>query len=87
MNNFNLDNMNENNFTSMISEYDIDALERERTETMSKKEFNQWCNELRVSASYIDTNVHNDKASSMMDMIDRDEWIATFKRHNKISKW
>lgn len=71
----------------MISAYDIDALERERTETMSKKEFTQWCNELRVSASYIDNTIHGDKASSMMDMIDRDEWIATFKRYNKLNNW
>jgi len=84
-NNFNFENMNKNNFTSMISEYDIDELERERTETMSKKEFTEWCNELRVSASYIDKRIHNDKASDMMDMIDRDEWIATFARINNIT--
>ena len=79
--------MNKNIFTSILSEEVLDRIERERNETMSKKEFTQWCKDLRVSASYVDKNLHNDKASSMMNMIDRDEWIATFKRHNKLTNW
>jgi N-acetylglucosamine-6-phosphate deacetylase len=77
--------MNKNIFAQTITQELIDRVERERTETMSKKEFIQWCNELRISASYVDSTIHGDRASAMMDMIDRDEWIATFKRHNRIT--
>lgn len=79
--------MNKNIFTSILSEEVLDRIERERTQTMSTEAFNQWCKDLRVSASYVDKNIHNDKASSMMNMIDREEWIATFKRHNKLTNW
>ena len=79
--------MNKNIFTLTISEEDLHKIERERTETMSKKEFTQWCKDLRVSASYVDKNIHRDKAPAMMDMIDRDKWIATFSRYNKLTNW
>ncbi len=81
--NFNFDNMNKNNFTSTISVEYLDKLDKERSETMSTKAFNEWCNELNVSASYIDKSIHTDNAEHMMSMIDTTEWIATFKRINK----
>jgi hypothetical protein len=83
LNDFNFDNMNENNFTSTISVEYLDKLDKERSETMSTKAFNDWCNELNVSASYIDKSIHTDNAEHMMNMIDTTEWIATFKRINK----
>ncbi len=81
---FNFDNMNKNNFTSTISVEYLDKLDKERSETMSTKAFNDWCNELNVSASYIDKSLHTDNAEHMMRMIDTTEWIATFKLSNKI---
>ena len=83
MNNFKFDNMNKNNFASTISAEYIDNLDKERAETMSTKEFNDWCKELRVSASYIKKDVLTDNASNMMNMINREKWIATFERVNK----
>ena len=79
--------MNKKIFTSNLTEEQLDRIDRERTETMSKKGFIQWCKDLRVSASYVDRTLHKDRASAMMDMIDRDEWIATFIRHNKLTNW
>ena len=77
--------MNENNFIANISEQRLIDIDKERTETMSKKEFNDWVQELRVSASYVDEYLHNCNSNSMMNMIDRERWIATFTRLNKIN--
>ena len=77
--------MNRNNFIADISEQRLIDIDKERTETMSKKEFNDWVQELRVSASYVDTYLHNCNSNSMMNMIDRERWIATFTRLNKIN--
>lgn len=77
--------MNENNFIADISEQRLIDIDKERTETMSKKEFNDWVRELRVSASYVDVYLHNCNSTDMMNMIDRERWIATFERLNKIN--
>jgi len=75
--------MNKNNFASNISEQTYIDIDKERAETMNTKGFIDWCNELRVSASYVNKDVLTDNASNMMNMIDREKWIATFERVNK----
>ena len=75
--------MNKNNFASNISEQKYIDIDKERAETMNTKGFIDWCNELRVSASYVKKDVLTDNASSMMNMINREKWIATFERVNK----
>lgn len=77
--------MNENYFTSGITEQRLLDIDKERTTTMGTKEFKEWSNELRVSASYIDKRLHTDNTYSMMSHINHDEWIATFKRVNFIT--
>jgi hypothetical protein len=72
-------------FIENLNEETLDRIDRERTETMSKKEFTQWCKELGVSASYVDRKLHGDNSNDMMDMINRDRWIATFARYNKLT--
>jgi len=75
--------MNKNNLTSIISEQKYIDIEKERTETMSTKAFNDWCKELRVSASYIKKDVHTDNASSMMNMMGKQRWIEIYTQVNK----
>ena len=73
-----------NNAIELNKERLID-IDKERTETMGKKEFNQWVQELNVSRSYVDTKLHSGHSTNMMDMINRERWIATFQRVNKIT--
>jgi len=82
---FKFDNMNRNNLTSNISEQTYIDIEKERTETMNTKAFNDWCTELRVSASYIKKDVQTDKASSMMNMMGKERWIELYTQVNKIN--
>lgn len=84
MNDFKFENMLENYFASDITEQRLLDIDKERIETMRTKEFNDWCTELKVSASYIDKRLHTDNRYSMMEGMDHDEWIATFKRTNFI---
>lgn len=77
--------MNKNYFASDISEQRLLDIDKERIDTMSTKGFNDWCTELKVSASYIDKRLHTDNAYSMMEGMNHDEWIATFKRCNYIT--
>lgn len=79
--------MSKNNFASDISQDTLDQLEIMRSNTMATKAFNDWCKELRVSASYVDKNIHGDKASDMMDMMDREQWIRTYKRYRGIREY
>ncbi len=71
-------------YSHTISDERLQQIDKERTETMKQKSFQQWCNELKISAQYVDTTLHRNNRERMINLFDSDEWIATFKLCNKI---
>lgn len=60
-------------YSHNITDERLKEIDKERTETMKQKTFQQWCKELRISAQWVDTNLHT------KTYFEQDEWIATFK--------
>jgi|LauGreDrversion4_2_1035121.scaffolds.fasta_scaffold1141112_1 hypothetical protein len=70
-------------YSDTISEQRLQQIDKERTETMKQKSFQQWCNELKISAQYVDETLHRNNRERTMNLFNSDEWIATFKLCNK----
>ena len=64
-------------YSHNISDERLKEIDRERTNTMKDKSFQQWCKELKISAQWVDTNLHT------KTFFEQEEWIATFKLLNK----
>lgn len=65
-------------YSTTISDERLKQIDRERTETMKGKNFQQWCKELRISALYVDQTLHRENRDRVMNMFHSDEWINYF---------
>ena len=64
-------------YSTTISDERLKEIDIERTNTMKDKSFQQWCKDLKISAQWIDTKLHN------KTYFEQGEWIATFKLLHK----
>lgn len=72
-------------YNHTISDERLKEIDRERTETMKGKNFQQWCKELRISALYVDETLHRENRDRVLNMLDTDEWIQYFIQRNKLN--
>jgi hypothetical protein len=65
-------------YSNTITDERLIEIDRERTNTMKEKSFQQWCKELRISALYVDETLHRENRDRVMNMFHSDEWINYF---------
>ncbi len=65
-------------YSNTITDERLKEIDRERTNTMKDKTFQQWCKELRISALYVDQTLHRENRDRVMNMFHSDEWINYF---------
>jgi hypothetical protein len=70
-------------YSDTISEQRLQQIDKERTETMKQKSFQQWCNELKISAHYVDTTLHRNNRERTINLFNEDEWISYFIKMNE----
>ena len=72
-------------YSTIVSDERLKEIDRERTETMKGKKFQQWCKDLRISALYVDETLHRENRERVLNMLDSDEWINYFIQRNKLN--
>lgn len=61
-------------YSNTITDERLTEIDKERTETMKLKTFQQWCKQLRISAQYVDTNLHQ------KNYFDNNEWMYHYMK-------
>ena len=70
-------------YSHTISDERLKQIDKERTETMKQKSFQQWCKELRISMNYVDETLHRNNREKTINLFNSDEWINHYIRMNK----